>query len=217
MATTLDSALVSTISSDLVSGVAVGNVSFGAATFLAPSPAGGFTFNHTCAVGTRPYLLVFVNSYSGASGIPTGVTYNGVAMTQLGTFTTVNAVSAWGLANPPTGSSLVVAVSGATLAGNSFGSAYSFTNVNAVTPVGTFVGAGATSANPSVTVSSGVGQIIACSGNDFSGATWGSPSGTSRFASGAYGSQTQAGTSPTLTWTLSASDQWSVGAISIKP
>ena len=70
-----------------------------------PSP---FSFNHTCSSGSNRLLLVGVSQFGGDT--VTGITYNGVAMTQL-----VKTTAAWGgptgyiygLLNPASGTNAV--------------------------------------------------------------------------------------------------------------
>lgn len=218
MAGVLDTSLLSTLNSDSILTLATGApaLTFNASTNSGAQPPGPFSFNHTCA-GPNAGLIVFVTSY-GAAGVPTGVTYNSVAMTNSGQLVGVNCtISVWSLINPTTGSSLAVAVAGASLPNNTVASAYSFTNANQTTLVGALASAEGTSANPSVVATSGAGQIIVAASNDFGGSTYSAPSGTSDFAIIAAAGQHQPGTITTASWTLSGSDNWIIGAISVKP
>lgn len=72
--------------------------------FTAGSPV---TLSHTCT-GSNRILIVFVFDSAGSTHGTTGVTYNGVAMTQIGTAQTypsgaVSSTSAWYLIAPATG------------------------------------------------------------------------------------------------------------------
>ena len=73
-----------------------------------PGAATSRTFSHTQDVGSNGYLLVLTAISS--SAVPTGVTYNGVAMTALDTRVSTSTsmqLKAWGLANPSTGANNV--------------------------------------------------------------------------------------------------------------
>ncbi len=74
-----------------------------------PGAATSVTFAHTQAAGSDGYLLVLTGISSTAA--PTGVSYNGVAMTALDTRTSASTsmqMKAWGLASPATGANNVV-------------------------------------------------------------------------------------------------------------
>ncbi len=77
--------------------------------------ASSLTYSHTCT-GSNLYLVVAF--FIGGGQTCTGVTYNGVAMTQLETATASNSKKPYmfGLANPATGANnIVISASGSTL------------------------------------------------------------------------------------------------------
>lgn len=80
---------------------------------LTSSGTGPQGFNVTCAT-TDNFLLVFVGLDSSGGVPPTGITYNGVALTQIGNISRVSNmsgnVSAWYLNTPTTGSALSLSV-----------------------------------------------------------------------------------------------------------
>lgn len=94
--------------------------------FTAGSPV---TFSHTCT-GSDRILIVFVWDTAGTSHGTTGVTYNGVSMTQIGTAQThpttgVSSTSAWYLIAPATGSNTISIAT--TTAGSTAAVAMSYT------------------------------------------------------------------------------------------
>jgi hypothetical protein len=93
------------------------------------------TWSHT-VTGTNPYLFVVVGMDLAAADSVTGVTYNGVPMTQLGFLDYfIGYEYLYGLVGPATGTNNVV-VSTSTDQANVKGSAVSYTGVNQSTPVG---------------------------------------------------------------------------------
>jgi len=92
------------------------------------------TYSHTCT-GSNLYLLVGV--WVGGGNTISGVTYNGVAMTQLGTANASNSRKPYlfGLANPATGANnVVVSASGTTLI---YAVSESYTGTSSTQPDGT--------------------------------------------------------------------------------
>lgn len=172
----------------------------------------GTTFACTTA-GSNRYLIVLVTSYVGADGIPSGITYNGVAMTLLDSASTVNtACSAWGLVDPASGAHNVV-VSGALLSAVSQTSAWPFENVTAIgTPV---LDNGALS-SPSVTVVSVAGEIIVAHTANFGGTgVTPSVSFTELYNNGFGVSMgTQDGADTVVSWT--GADTWTAVAVPVQ-
>jgi hypothetical protein len=93
------------------------------------------SWSHTCS-GSNRYLTVALFFNGALSSL--AVTYDGVAMTQIGTITGggVNAYF-FGLANPETGANIVSATWATTRA--AIGTSVSYTNVNQSSPFGTGV------------------------------------------------------------------------------
>lgn len=117
-------------------------------------------WSHTC--GPNVTKLVVTAAVGSAGGpLPTGVTYNGVALTRVGTITDsgFEAAEIWRLNSPPTGSSLVI---GVTYAG---GPPQQFMGCSiglndTLSTEGTAGTATATVANPNTNVTSVVGDIV---------------------------------------------------------
>lgn len=109
------------------------------------------TWSHTVANQPNRILIVVC---SGASSNPTGVTYDGIAMTQLGIESqSGESVSIWKLIAPPVGT-YTVAVSGPTTCYDA--SSSSWYNVDQITGVGSFVSANGSS----VTIPTASGQVV---------------------------------------------------------
>ena len=91
-----------------------------------------WTFSHTCS-GSDRVLLVGFFKFGGGDSV-TGVTYNGVSMTQLGkgVADASGYVYLYGLVNPATGANNVVASSSASV--QWYGEAVSYTGVDQTTP-----------------------------------------------------------------------------------
>lgn len=91
-----------------------------------------WTFSHTCSGSDRVLLVGFFKFASGDS--VTGVTYGGVAMTQLGkrAADASGYIYLYGLVNPATGANNVVATSSASV--EWYGEAVSYNGVNQTTP-----------------------------------------------------------------------------------
>ncbi len=124
-----------------------------AGTATATSP---LAWNHTCT-GSNLVLIVSIGVYAGATPDCSAVTYNGVAMTQVGSDRTQSSTqeTMWILVNPATGSNQI----SATFSGTSkyaAGTAVSYTGcVQSGQPNAVAGNTGAT-ANPSVTVTTTV-------------------------------------------------------------
>jgi hypothetical protein len=113
------------------------------------------SWSHTCT-GTNRFLAVDVSRLGTPGTTVTGITYNGVALSQIGaksSATDALKVDCWGLANPASGSNTIaVTLSGAAAFA---GTAVSYTNVDQTTPTEAFNSATATNvgvADATVTV-----------------------------------------------------------------
>lgn len=181
----------------------------------------------TCS-GVDRALIVCASTRSSSS--VTGVTYNGVAMTSLGAAVTNGSVTStiWALSNPASGSNnIVVTVSSSN---SIMYSGYSFTNAHQTTSslTGTRATATGTSTDPSVAVSSAVGEQVvgfaAYPNNPFIIPTlgagqrkpkWNSEGNAAQYSHVAfieYGA-----TSVTISLALSASVAWGIQGVSVKP
>lgn len=126
-------------------------------TAITEGSASSKTYAHTVS-GSRRYLLVFVER-SGSDSI-TGVTYAGVAMTQLAKITTTGGafIYAYGLANPTTGANnVVISASGAA---NIASGAISFNGVSSSTPVNATTTASGISTTITPTVDNSLNMIF---------------------------------------------------------
>lgn len=108
------------------------------------------TFSHTCGSGSNRLLVVTVQMRGGAGGVVTGVTYNGVSMTQV----TTEALSAsahatmYYLVNPDSGTHTVSVAHSLTGSTNIVISATSLEGVDQSTPLDASNKAAASSTGP---------------------------------------------------------------------
>lgn len=193
--------------------------------FDVASVAGGgssitsLTWPHTCS-GDNLFLFVSTEAYSGSN--PTGVTYNGVALTNLWVQEPSNHKgSAWYLVAPTTGEHNVV-VTWATSQDYVAAGAASYTGVHQTTPIGTPVSTYVYDISISVNVSSAVGEwvldAISCGKPD---AIIGAGQ-TQRYVDSKYDQRTihstkDGATSVTMSWTWTGNAWFSLGAVPIKP
>ena len=190
------------------------------------------SFSHTVAAGTDMFLMVSVAAHSSSADlrIPSGVTYNSVSMTQVGsTVTTGNfSLSVWRLTGPATGSNTVaVTFSGTPGTNNVATAANSFYGVDQSTPLGTPATANSASTSPTVDVGTAIGDLaydaMLESGGSGASNTAGSgqterydvDSGTAIGAAGSH--ETAAGTTTTMSWGLGTSATWATLGVAIKP
>lgn len=200
------------------------SVAFDAATF---SSAGNPpTFNHTCS-GSNRYLLVGITDWNvnPLNGNGTTCTYNGVAMTDLGSFQTTPAgFRLFGLVNPASGTNSVVVGGGGGAA--TIAVAMSFTNVHQTVSKGTLQQANGASTSASVNVTgTNIESMVACLVSYFGGNTSVTVgAGQSNDTKGSAGNSgismsTEPGNGGTVTmsesWTSVGSDSWSIGAIEL--
>lgn len=123
--------------------------------------AATLTFAHTVGGGANRLLLVATSDYDGTVNQPTGVTYNGVALTKIGGLASAgnDVATLWGLKNPPSGTFNVV-ITWAGTPGNGIGGASSWTGVDQTTPWGVAATATAGAGQPSVNVAGTVASSI---------------------------------------------------------
>lgn len=141
-------------------------VAIDAASSSASQPGNGATSTtlaHT-VTGSNTYLVCNVAIRDGThlNGMVSGVTYNGVAMTQLGVDNySAFSMELWGLVAPTTGTNNVVATySASSGAKNVVLGCQSFTGVNQSTPAGTVVAGHYTGSYiPSLTLVSAIGGM----------------------------------------------------------
>jgi len=197
-----------------------GGVTFDA-TASTSGDGGSFSYSHTCT-GSNLYLVVGISFLNSAGRSVSGVTYNSVAMSSLGTATNgIYSVQLWGLANPATGAHNVVVTMGGPPNSTSIGSV-SFTGVNASTPTSGFASATGSSANPAVTVTSTTSSMVLAATID-AGSTsltvnktlrWNAILGTDTPRGGGA---TAAGASSVTTTFTGSNNSWATAGISIDP
>lgn len=178
-----------------------GTVAFDARTTnLQNTTSSSTTFSHT-VTGSSPALVVFV-VLTGTAQTVSGVTYNGVAMSSLGSKNstlgnpTQCRVEAWGLAAPATGAhNVAVTLSAANSSWDVI--ANSFTGTAAA---GTFDGfqsaEGSSASSVSVTVTTGDtgDMVVDCSGSTADNGTTSGAGQTQRWQDNSGSSNTQGGT-----------------------
>lgn len=206
-------------------------LAFDAASGAKTDTASSLTFSHTCSGSDR--LLIVTTGALGFPPVaaPTGVTYNGVAMTQIWTedylevFALEIRSEAWYLVAPATGANNVVATWA--LGAEHCASSVSFTGSDQSSPLGTPATAQGASAPATVDAGSSAGDIV------IDGARIGQPTitvgagQTSRneqeninFSSAGGSSTEPGGGTITMSWTMGAGgygDKWAMGAVAVKP
>lgn len=111
------------------------------------------TFSHTTGSGSNRLLVVTIAMRGGAGGVITGVTYNGVSMTQVTTEALTGSAHAtiYYLVNPASGSNTVSVAHSMTGSTHLVVSATSLTGVDQTTPLNVSSKASASSAGPMTT------------------------------------------------------------------
>ena len=187
--------------------------------------ASSLTVAHTCGTGSQRFLIVGVQIADGDAADPTGVTYNGDAMTKAKGKTQGNVnVTNWYKTAPASGTNNIVVTVGYTASDISLAS-QSFVGVQQDDPVGATgdaVNAGSTA--PTVTPTTVAGQYVFDnmvaygSGAASVGAsqTQISTITTSGSHRGTTSRELATGTSTTMSWTLASSVAWAILATPIK-
>lgn len=193
-------------------------------TAVATGGVTSLTWSHITAGASR-YMVVQV----GTNGqLVTGVTYAGIAMTNLGSTQetpTGHRITLFGLVQPGTGTNNVVV----TLAGSTpcVGGAISLTGVAQVSSTGVYAGTESTGTNPSVLVASDADELIVGGvvWNATTGAATSTPDAsqtfrwkqeTGSFVRGA-GSTDPGAASVTFSYTMSVATNAAIAAVAIKP
>ena len=192
---------------------------FDAATTGTAANAGSLTFSHSVgAAGTNRLLIVAVSI---DNRTVSGVTYNGVAMTSVGSATNGKQIShMWRLIAPATGANNVVV----TLSGGGddiIAVATSYTGVDQTTPLGTPATATGTSTTASVTVTSATNELVVDSVSSNLGTLTVDASQTQRGNAVAGdnqgGASEEAGAaSVVMSWTIGSSSAWASVGVGIK-
>jgi uncharacterized repeat protein (TIGR01451 family) len=205
------------------------------------SPAGTFTgtFTHTTGTGTNRLLIVGVafDITQSPGTLVDGITYNGTALTLLGTHNdagNTRRVEMWYLRNPASGTNLTVAVTltvptaGATV--GAVAGATTFTGVDQTVPLSAFNSAdGAGGGNsqldlPSVingmvfdTLATGGDQTVTVPGPQVTQWNLNSGGNTASPDVQSSGSSRSGAPSVPISETFSGTSNWALGAVSINP
>lgn len=200
--------------------LAIDAVSSGAANGVT-----SLTYSHTVS-GSDRLLIVWVSWYHTIAFI-TGVTYNGVAMTEIpsGSANSSNyQIAGYYLVSPALGTNNVVINFSQSIFGTGAGS-LSFTGVDQTNPLGTAVAATGGTSTPSVTVSANAGEIVSDGlciiHNGTLTVGGGQTQQWNAIDSGGnikYAGSTEAGAaSTTMSWSNSTAQLWAQGAVPVKP
>ena len=197
------------------------------------------TFSHTVtSSGSNLLLIVGVSIRNpGAGDTVASVTYGGTGLTQVGFRANANRsrVELWRLVAPATGANnVVVTLTGANTAAFVVG-AVSFTGASQTAPLGTFFSATGNSNAPNVTVT-GVNEgevVIDVVGKQNNSETlvvnpsqsqrWNrmttnpGGNGTKENGAGSTEPSPDGGGNVIMSWSLTATRQWAIGAVAIKP
>ncbi|MBI2326703.1 right-handed parallel beta-helix repeat-containing protein [Candidatus Curtissbacteria bacterium] len=185
-------------------------------------------WSHTVGGGAKRLLVVGVSAGESDDYAVDNITYGGASLTRHGRVTSGQSVNdakveIWYLLNPPSGTnsiSLELTRTTALVAG-----ATSFANVNQSTPLGSFVSATGNSSSPSVSLGAASNEVVLAtlSADNNPSATLGSgQSQLWNYQSGdIYKSTTGAGSTKagaaTMSFSLSTSQNWAIGAVAIRP
>lgn len=186
-----------------------------------------YSWSHTCT-GTNRFLAVDVSILSAGATV-TGITYNGVAMSQISgaaisTVTSFGRIECWGLANPASGSNTIAV----TLSGSitSVGTAVSYTSVHQTSPTeggnaNQATNVGATDATVSVTSVADQDWIHAAIATDDTAITANQTSRNNVSSTGSGADEDFGPQSPgakTMGWTgVGALATWAIAGYAIRP
>lgn len=201
-----------------------------AASSLAQTGVSTYSWTHTCGASAT-LLTVEENNGNGTGGVtPTGITYNGVALTRLTAASIIGGTffesSIWYLINPPSGAHTIAVTLPSVQALIGSGSV-SFTGTDTVSPfytagAGTFqTSASATDAVTATGASSGDMYIATTHVHNFTGTITSNSPSTNEWKITGIGANTsasgdvQTGTGGAFAWTESSAEKVAV-AIGIK-
>lgn len=183
--------------------------------------ATSITWAHVVGGGDR-FLLVGVSLANTASQTVSGVTYDSVALTLIGTIAngTASRVEIWGLIAPNTGShNIVVSFSAAVSADVG---ASSWTNAHQTSPTGTFVSGTGSTASPTVSASSAVNEMVHDVVASVAASLTVDSSQEQEWNTGVTGitgaGSTERGDAGTVAmdWTAGSAVSWAIGAVPIR-
>ncbi len=202
----------------------VGTPAFSNAAETATSHS--FTYN-SGVTGVNRILMVGISYRNNDSETVSAATYNGQAMTQVGTVNngTNGRVYIYRLVNPPTGNNTLAVTWNSALNRGAVIGAITYSGVNQTNPTGTFASNTGNNTTPGVTVSSGAGQVAfgvvgGRTTSDYTATTTGATQlWTSRPFSGqtsGCGQSVPGASSVALSWSGS-SNQWAAAGVSLNP
>ena len=203
-----------------------GSVTVDAVSTDTTSGGSSMTISHTTGSGSYRLMLVGVSMNNDNYETVTGITYNGTALSLVGTEATTDdaRVEIWSLIAPSTGTHNVVITFSAALAQEAHAGVMTFAGVDADTPLGTFVSDHHDGSTPAtVDIPSASGELVfgvAASEYEALTASSGQNERWNLSISSTYGAGgTAAGAAPTVTmsWDLGSADHWAMGGVSIKP
>lgn len=187
------------------------------------------TWNHTCTGSTR-YLLVGVSMLSVAQTV-SGITYNGIALTFIGSQSSVSGAARtelWGLIAPATGTNVVSVTLTGAIAWT--GNASSYTGVHQTSPTESWNSAqatnvGAADATVNITTVADNAWVVDVIATDDAAITVGAGQTQTGNVTGAGGSGAMSYEGPktpagavTMSWTdVGALATWVVGGIALRP
>jgi hypothetical protein len=202
-------------------------VAFDNVTTDTGTSASSTSFSHTTS-GEQRLLLVWISNYpsENQSGpAPTAVTYGGVSMTAEGNVTDgfpndESHLYLYSLVNPASGPNTVSVTWSASVTEFQV-VAISFTGVDQADATGLFQSNQGSSTTPSVNVSSEAGDMVADCAIVFDRTFTVGSGQTERFNLNGTNQDSAGSTEPgaatvTMSWTLSSSQNWGIGAINIR-
>ena len=194
------------------------------ATSTGVSTGGDFSINHTTS-GTDRLMLVGVSMNLAGANQVNSITYNGDALSHVGTTVSGDArTEIWSLVAPDVGTYSVIIDINGTSDGNTAG-VMTFTGVDQATPLGTYAsGSGFGESSASVTVSSAADElvfgVVAVDDPNYRVLTEGGGQTENWELDGfeitGGGTTASGAASVNLTWTWPASDNWAASGVSIK-
>ena len=184
------------------------------------------TISHTTS-GTERLMIVGVSMDAQTSASVSTVTYNGSALTLVGTIQEAGSnvrVELWQMIAPATGNHDVIVTFTQTMTEGGIAGVVTYNGVDQTTPLGSFASAEGIGTNASVNVSTDVGDLFfSTMGLDGSSDTvLNEGAGQTEYweifqpgTEGAGSTKVATSTSETMSWTF-ASNQWAIGGVAIK-
>jgi prepilin-type N-terminal cleavage/methylation domain-containing protein len=221
-----EAVLASDVTSFQMGEVSSGSLTVDAVSSGTTSGGSSITISHTTGSGSDRLMLVGVSMNNDGYETVTGVTYNGTALTLVGSEATTDdaRVEIWRLVAPSTGTHNVVITFSAALLQEAHAGVMTFAGVDQTTPLGTFVSANHDASTPAtVDIPSASGELVfgvVASEYEALTASSGQDERWNLSVSSTYGAGgTAAGAAPTVTmsWNLDAAQHWAMGGVSIKP